>query len=135
MFCLVLHITLSLIIQENSWVDILRQTQCVCLLCKFPDHAFEPLPFETTGSFIPKNQTHSVTERKLLMLLKQQQGYNLRKFLTYKVLASAHLGPGKLLLHNCNIFLFLKSLPLTCVHDKKLKLEWPSFLVSRIKVM
>jgi len=71
-----------------------------------------------------------VRERKLLMILKQQQGYDLRKFLSQKVLASAQLGPGKLLLCNCPVSFFFMHLPVTTVSSKKARMV---ICVSRIK--
>lgn len=64
------------------------------------------------------------------MILKQQQGYDLRKFLSQKVLASAQLGPGKLLLWNCSVSSFIWHLPLTSVSDKNGRMI---ICVSRIK--
>lgn len=52
------------------------------------------------------------------MLLKQQQNYDLRK-LSQKVYAYTQLGSRKLFICNCNMFSFLKHLPLTTLCDKK----------------
>lgn len=68
--------------------------------------------------------------KKLLIILKQQQGYGLRKFLSQKELASAQLGPEKLLLCNCPVSSFLRHLPLTSVSDKNGRII---ICVSRIK--
>lgn len=64
------------------------------------------------------------------MILKQAQGYDLRKFLSQKVLVCAQLGPGKLLLCNCPVCSFFRCLPLTTIRDKKVRMVTR---VSRIK--
>lgn len=64
------------------------------------------------------------------MVLKQQRGYDLRKFLSQKVLASAQLRPEKLLLCNCPVSSFLRHLLLTSVCDKNGRM---TICVSRIK--
>lgn len=64
------------------------------------------------------------------MILKQAQGYDLRKFLSQKVLVCAQLGPGKLLLCNCPVCSFFRCLPLTTISDKKVRMVTR---VSRLK--